>query len=46
MEYGSNVNFIKSVTKMTPLHWAAYNDDKDTVRLLIENGADIGFFNA
>lgn len=24
---------------MTPLHWAAYNEDVDTVKFLMENGA-------
>jgi ankyrin repeat protein len=36
---GSNVNFISKNEKMTPLHWAAYHDDIETVKLLVEHGA-------
>lgn len=43
IEYGSDINFTKSVTRMTPLHWAAYNDDRETVALLLDKNAIIKF---
>ena len=32
---GADVNFQAAVTLMTPLHWAAYNDDVATVQYLL-----------
>ena len=31
---------IHSVTKMTPLHWAVFNDDKAVGKALVDGGAD------
>ena len=45
VEFGSNVNYVKSVTGITPLHWAAYNDDTNTVTFLLDNDAHITFNN-
>jgi len=36
---GADVNFKKRVSHMTPLHWAAFNNDKDVVSYLIAHGA-------
>jgi ankyrin repeat protein len=35
LEAGANVNHAKKVTKLTPLHWAAFNDDKKVVKYLM-----------
>jgi ankyrin repeat protein len=39
IQNGANINFVKEQTKMTPLHWAAFNNDKDTVSYLLNHGA-------
>jgi ankyrin repeat protein len=36
---GAQANFTNDFVKMTPLHWAAYNDDPKTTQLLLDNGA-------
>ena len=36
---GIDVNFANEFVKMTALHWAAFNNDVDVVKLLIEHGA-------
>jgi ankyrin repeat protein len=35
LEMGSNVDFQSLDGSMTPLHWAAYHDDLETVKLLV-----------
>ena len=40
IEAGANPNFCKPETKMTPLHFLAFNDDFEAVKTLLENGAD------
>lgn len=34
-----NVNFQSSYTKMTALHWCAYNNDKNATQYLLDNKA-------
>ena len=36
---GADVNVHKRFTGLTPLHWAAFNNDKEVVKYLIEQGA-------
>ena len=36
---GANVNYKIPLISMTPLHWAAYNDDSKIVYLLLSKGA-------
>lgn len=36
---------MKPVTAVTPLHWAAYNDDPNTVAFLLDKNAKITFNN-
>ena len=40
IEQGSNVNFTSVNERMTPLHWAAYHNDFETVKLLVQYGAN------
>ena len=37
--YQINVNYKQEALGMTPLHWAAYNNDARVVQLLLEKGA-------
>ena len=39
IQQGSDVNFVSRNEKMTPLHWAAYHNDVEVVKLLLEHGA-------
>ena len=43
VEAGANVNYQKARTKLTALHWAAFNDDKRVVNYLLNNGARIQY---
>ena len=43
IEQDADVNFESLQVKMTPLHWAAYNEDRAVVKYLVENGASIKF---
>jgi ankyrin repeat protein len=33
---GANVNYKKNRTGLTPLHWAAFNNDLDSVQYLLD----------
>ena len=37
----SDINYMKPGTKMTPLHWAAYNHDVEVVTFLLEKGGHL-----
>jgi ankyrin repeat protein len=39
VDAGADINFQKAKTKFTPLHWAAFNNDKAVVLYLLRNGA-------
>ena len=39
VEKGADVNFISDVVGLTALHWAAFNDDPELVRILLAKGA-------
>ena len=39
VEAGANVNYKKKITGLTPLHWAAFNEDKNTVLYLLKHNA-------
>lgn len=42
MQIGAaNTNYVKSGTKLTPLHWAAFNGDNDVVQFLLDHGATL-----
>jgi ankyrin repeat protein len=43
IDKGANVNFVKDNTYLTPLHWAAFNDDPAVILHLLERGAEINF---
>jgi hypothetical protein len=34
-----DIDYQNPLVKMTALHWASYNDDRDVVKLLLEKGA-------
>ena len=40
LEAGANPNYCKEVTKMTALHWLAYNNDSKAIEVLLNKGAD------
>lgn len=40
LEKGADINAICKETKSTPLHGAAFYNQKDVVKLLLLNGAD------
>ena len=39
IERGADINFMSPKLRMTPLHWASFQDDKKLVEFLINNGA-------
>ena len=39
VEKGADLNFTREVVELTPLHWAAYNNDAELVRYLLANKA-------
>ena len=39
VEAGADVNYNKQMTNFTALHWAAYNNDKNSVLYLLKHGA-------
>jgi len=41
VEQGADVNYQHPMTKMTPLHLAAYDGYTDVVKYLISKGADV-----
>ena len=46
-ESGGNIdkNYCKPTTRMTALHWLAYNNDEKAMKVLFERSADIFAFN-
>ena len=36
---GADINFMTPKLRMTPLHWASYQNDGDMVKFLLERGA-------
>ena len=43
VKHGADVNVQSDIIKMTPLHWAAYNDDPNVVSYLLNKGAKLQF---
>lgn len=43
IESGADFNYQKKMTLLTPLHWAAYNNDMEVVHLLIKKGVELKF---
>lgn len=39
IDKGADVNYTRAVVGLTPLHWAAYNDDGELCRFLLANKA-------
>ena len=39
VEKGADINYTRTVVRLTALHWAAYHDDADVVRYLLSKGA-------
>ena len=40
---GANINVTSDIVGMTPLHWAAFNDDPNVVAYLLKKGAQLKF---
>jgi len=43
IENGADFNYQKKLTLLTPLHWAAFNNDLEVVKLLISKGVVLKF---
>lgn len=39
VEKGADIDYTRTVVRLTALHWAAYHDDADVVRFLLSKGA-------
>ena len=45
LENGASIDYHKKTSKMTALHWLAYNNDRKAIKVLLEHKADYLFFN-
>ena len=40
LEVGANPNYFRQQTHMTALHWLAYNNDREAIKVLLDAGAN------